>query len=189
AFGVDPNVPMPTTGEVSPQVYSFQNTGQFFVSKYVVAALQSVRPAGIPDYKDVKDEIEPLVINVKKGEIIKQRIEGKTSLEEIAAAFSTQVDTATNISFASAFLPNAGNEPKVVAQAFKVDLNQLSAPIIGNSGVFVVLPTNKPLPPTAANIAQVRLSSEQSVRSLIRTRLMPALRKKADITDNRSRFF
>ncbi|TAK49638.1 MAG: hypothetical protein EPO28_00505 [Saprospiraceae bacterium] len=189
AFGVDPNVKVPKTGDVSPQVYSLQNQGQFFISKFVVAALQSIRPAGMPTYKDVKDEIEPLVINRKKGDIIKQRLQGKTDLTTIANTFSTKVDTATNISFASAFLPNAGNEPKVVAYAFKVDLNQLSEPIVGNAGVFVILPTNKPIAPASPNIVQVRLTSQQSTRGLIRSRLMPAMRKKADISDNRSRFF
>jgi len=189
AFGVDPNVKVPKTSDVSPQVYSFQNQGQFFISKFVVAALQSIRPAGMPTYKDVKDEIEPLVVNRKKGDIIKQRLQGKTDLTAIASTFSTKVDTATNISFASAFLPNAGNEPKVVAYAFKVDLNQLSEPIVGNAGVFVILPTNKPIAPASPNIVQVRLTSQQSTRGLIRTRLMPSMRKMADISDNRSRFF
>jgi peptidyl-prolyl cis-trans isomerase D len=189
AFGVDPNVPKPDAGDISPQVYSFQGQGQFFINKFVVAALQSIRPAGMPSYKEVKDEIEPLVINRKKGEIIKQRLQGNTDLVAIASSFSTKVDTAMSISFASAFLPNAGNEPNVVAQAFNVDLNQLSEPIVGNSGVFVILPTNKPAPASGANIAQVRQSSQQSTRGLIKTRLMPAMRKKADITDNRSRFF
>ncbi len=189
AFDVDPNAKSPKVGEVSPQVYSFQNQGQFFISKFVVASLQSIRPAGMPSYKEVEEEIEPLVINRKKGEIIKKRMQGKTDLASIAATFSTKVDTATNISFASAFLPSAGNEPKVVAEAFNVDLNQLSEPIVGNSGVFVLVPSTKSTPEAGANVAQVRQSSQQSIRGLIRTRLMPAMRKKADITDNRSRFF
>ena len=190
AFGVDVNVEAPETGDVSPQVYSFQNQGEFYINRYVVAALKSVQAAGLPSLANVKDEIEPMVINRKKGEIIKQRVQGKTDIASIASTFSTQVDTASSISFASAFLPKAGaSEPKVVATAFKVDLNQTSEPIAGNSGVYIVMPTNKPAAAPAANIAQIRTSSQQSARNSARARLIQALRKNADITDNRSTFF
>ncbi len=189
-FGVDINVKAPKVGDLSPQVYGFQNPGEFYVSNYVVAALKSIRPAGVPTVADVKDEIEPMVINRKKGEIISQRIQGKTDLSSIAQTFSTQIDTATNITFAAAFLPKTGaSEPKVVATALKTDLNQVSAPIVGNNGVYVVMPTNKPQPAPVANLAQFQASSQSTARNAARSLLMQALRKGADITDYRSKFF
>lgn len=190
AFGVDVNVKAPKVGDVSPQVYGFQNQGEFYINKYVVAALKGIRAAGMPSVADVKDEIEPMVINRKKAEIIRQRIQGKTDLFSIASTFSVQVDTATNVSFASAFIPKSGaSEPKVVATTFKIDLNQVSEPVAGNSGVYVVMPTNKPPVAPAGNIAQTQASSQQSARNSARARLLQALRKNADITDNRSKFF
>ncbi|MBI5914829.1 MAG: peptidylprolyl isomerase [Bacteroidetes bacterium] len=189
AFGVDQNASGAEVGDVSPQVYSFQNQGEFFVNKYVVAGLKSILDAGMPLWKDVKDEIEPLVINRKKGEMVKQQTQGK-DLAAIAAAYAVQVDTATAVSFASAFLPKVGNtEPKVVATAFKVDLNQLSEPIVGNTGIFIVMPTNKPAPAPATNVTQIRQSSQTASRGAVRSKLIQALRDKADVTDNRSNFF
>ncbi|MCB0519301.1 MAG: peptidylprolyl isomerase [Lewinellaceae bacterium] len=189
-FGVDPSTKPPKVGDVSPEVYSFQNQGEFYVSKYAVAGLKSIRPAGIPTFAEVKDEIEPQVINRKKGEMIKAKMAGKTDLGSIAGSFSVQVDTATSVSFASAFIQKAGAaEPKVVAKAFKVDLNQLSEPLVGNTGVFVVKPTNKPPVSSAANIAQVRQSSQATTRGTARARLIQSLRSSADIEDNRSKFF
>jgi len=190
AFGTDINAKSADVNDISPQIYSFQNQGEFYINKYVVAGLKGIRPAGTPSWKDVKDEIEPQVINRKKGEFIKGKIAGKTDLGAIASTFSIQVDTATNVSFASAFIQKAGAaEPKVVATAFKIDLNQISEPIVGSSGVFVVKPTNRPTPAPATNIAQVRQSSQQSNRSMARARLIQSLRKSADIEDNRARFF
>jgi peptidyl-prolyl cis-trans isomerase D len=121
AFGTDINVEPAEVGDVSPQVYSFQNQGEFHVSKYVVAGLKSIRAAGIPSWEDVKDEMEQQVINRKKGEVVKQRIAGKTDLAAIANTFSVQVDTATSVSFASTFIQKVGAaEPKVVAN-FRTD--------------------------------------------------------------------
>jgi peptidyl-prolyl cis-trans isomerase D len=189
AFGNDQNVGEVDKGEVSPQVYSFQNQGEFYVNKYVVAALKSIIPAGTPSWKDVKEEMEPQVINRKKAELVKQQTQGK-DLNAIAGQYSVQVDTAQAISFASAFLPKVGNvEPKVVATAFKIDLNKTSEPIVGNTGIFIVSPTLKTPGVVTGNIAQIRQQSQVASRGAVRNSLIQTLREKADVEDNRSRFF
>ncbi len=189
AFGNDQNVGDVDAGDVSPQVYSFQNQGEFYVNKYVVAGLKSIIPAGTPSWKDVKEEIEPMVINLKKGEIVKQQAQGK-DLASIAGTYSVQVDTATAVSFASAFLPKVGmTEPKVVATAFKLDLNKTSEAIVGNTGIFIVMPTNKTPGAVTGNTAQIRQQSQVMARGSVRNSLIQTLRDKADIEDNRSRFF
>ncbi len=189
AFGNDQNVGNVDKGDVSPQVYSFQNQGEFFVNKYVVAGLKSIIPAGTPSWKDVKEEMEPQVINRKKAELVKQQTQGK-DLASIAAQYSIQVDTAAAISFASAFLPKAGGvEPKVVAAAFKIDLNKTSEPVVGNTGIFVVMPINKTPGVASGNIAQIRQQNQAGARGGARNGLIQTLREKADVEDNRSKFF
>lgn len=189
AFGDSQNVEPGELGEVSPQIYNFQNQGEYHVSKYAVAALQSIIPAGLPSWKDVKSEIEPQVINRKKGELIKSQLSGMTDLQSIANKYGVAVDTATSVTFASAFIQTAGaSEPDVVAEAFKIDLNQVSPPIAGTNGVYVVKPTNKPAA-AAPNASIARQSSQQQARVQVAGKLMPSLRKNADIKDNRSRFF
>ncbi|MEO1257201.1 MAG: peptidylprolyl isomerase [Bacteroidota bacterium] len=188
AFGTSQNIEPADVGQVSPQIYSFQNPGEYHVSKYAVTALQSIRPAGIPSYQNVKPDMEADVINRKKAELIKSQLSGMTDLQSIAAKYSTKVDTATNVAYAAATIPGAGSEPKVVAEAFKTDLNQPSAAVAGNTGVYVVLPTNKPAP-APANASFTRQTAQISDRGQVGVKLMPSLRKNADITDNRSRFF
>ncbi len=189
AFGNDQNVGDVDKGDVSPQVYSFQNQGEFYVNKYVVAALKSVIPAGTPSWKDVKEEIEPQVINRKKTEIVKQQAQGK-DLASLASQYRVQVDTAQAVSFASAFLPKAGGaEPKVVAAAFKADLNKITEAIQGNTGIFVLMPTNKTPGVASGNVAQIRQQNQMTARSGARNGLIQTLREKADVTDNRSKFF
>lgn len=192
AFGADPNVDPAKIGDVSPEIYSFQNQGQFYVSKFVVAGLKAKMPKGIPSWKDVKDEIEPMVINRKKAEVVKAKIGGQTDLAAIGGTYGVAVDTALNVTFGSAFIQKAGGaEPKVVATALGMDLNQVSAPIAGNTGIFIVKPTNKPAADgaPAANMAQIRQSSQMSARGMARNRLIQTLRDNADVKDNRSRFF
>ena len=188
AFGTSQNIEPAEVGNVSPQIYSFQNPGEYHVNKYAVAALQGIRPVGIPNYLDVKSEMEADVINQKKAELLKSQLSGMTDLQSIAAKYATKVDTATNVAYAAATIPGAGSEPKVVAEAFDVDLNQSSTPIAGNNGVYVVIPTNKPAP-APANPSFTRQTAQISDRGQVGVKLMSSLRKNADIIDNRSRFF
>jgi len=190
AFNNDPNVEGASIGDVSPEIYRFQDAVEYYTNKYVVVGLKNILPAGAPIAANLKEDIEPQVINDKKAELIKERISGKTDLNSIATEFNLKADTAQNVSFTAGFIPSLGSEPKVVAAAFNLGLNTLSTPIQGNSGVFVIMPTYKqPADVTNSNIPQIRQTNQNASRTQVSARLMQALRKNADIEDNRARFF
>ncbi|MCO6490330.1 MAG: peptidylprolyl isomerase [Phaeodactylibacter sp.] len=175
-------------GEVSPEIYAFQDPVDYYTNKYVVAGLRSVQSAGLPSVENIKDELEQLVINEKKGAMIAQRIQGD-NLEAIASSFSSQVDTATNVTFSATFVPKLGSEPKVIGKAFVLDQGQVSEPVVGKSGVYVVKVIRKPDAGQATNIPQLRRNISAPVRSQVASQLMQAMKKNADIEDNRSRFY
>ncbi len=175
-------------GEVSPEIYIYQDPVDYYNNKYVVAGLKSVQPAGRPDLEDVREEIELQVINRKKGEKLAADIQGM-DMGAIAAKYRTQIDTARNVTFSSSFVPNLGAEPKVLAKAFSLAEGQASEPIIGNSGVFVLSVDQKTTPTNPTNIPQLRRTVSANVRAQVSTQLMQAMKKNADIDDNRSRFY
>ena len=51
------------------------------------------------------------------------------------------------------------------------------------------MPTYKPTAGTVANIPQLRQNEQNSARAQVRARLIQAMRKRADVEDNRARFF
>lgn len=170
--------------EVSADIYTYDNP-----TRYVIVALKSIQEAGIPAVANIKDEIEQSVINVKKAEVIKGKISGQ-DLGAIAANFKTEVDTTKSLNFSASFIPNLGAEPKVLAKAFQLDANQVSEPIVGENGVYVVKVLNKIPPPAApANLQQIKASAASSISQILTTGLYQALKDKADIEDNRSRFY
>ncbi len=191
AFNNDPNSPNAEVGGVAPEVYAFQDTDKYYTGKYAVVALKSVQEAGIPSVANVKDDpdMELKVMNMKKGEMLMEQIGDSKDLAAIANQFGMQVDTAKNVSFSGGFIPNLGQEPKVVASAFSSELNTVAGPMTGNSGVYLIMPTYKPTATNTPNIPQTRQTSQTSSRSQISARLMQAIRKEADISDNRARFF
>lgn len=175
-------------GEVSPEVFTFQNPQMLTVDKFVVAGLKTVQSAGLPDVESIREEIKPLVMNKKKGEILAERMKGQ-SLEALAGKYKVDIDTLNGISFASNFLGDLGSEPKVIATASSLALNKVSAPVAGNSGVFIVQVTNKPEPAAASDLAPTKRTLSNASRNQISTQLVSTMLKSAKVQDSRSNFY
>ena len=176
------------SGDVSSSVYTFQDQIDFYDNKYVVAGLKNISDAGMPAVADVREDIEGFVRNQKKGEILSGKISGQ-DLGAIASQFDGDEGSAENVTFESPFVQGLGNEPKVIAKAFSMDVNQVSDPIVGANGVYIIKVTNKPAVGTATNIPQLRKNSMASAQTQVTSRLMQAMKKNADVEDLRSKFY
>ncbi|MEZ4919161.1 MAG: hypothetical protein R2792_08655 [Saprospiraceae bacterium] len=88
------------------------------------------------------------------------------------------------------YLQNGGSEPKVVGTAFALAKGAASEPIIGTTGVYIIKPisdvTKTPLP---ADLTMFRRQVTSSSMSNVAMGMMPEMKKRAKIEDNRSRFF
>lgn len=188
AFGDEPNLGSPEVGDLSPEFYSFQEPTLLYDEKYVVTGLKSIAPKGIPTWQNVKEEIEPLVINAKKAEMIKANL-SSTNLTQIAADNNVTVDTAKAVAFSATNVPGMGTEAKVIAAAFGVPVGQSTQPVEGNSGVYVVNVMSETPATAIPSMGILKRTFAASVRSTVNARLMESLKKAADIDDNRARFF
>lgn len=154
---------------------------------HVIAKLKKVNPEGLMAVDLVRSYVEPILKNKKKAELIKAKMAG-TSLEAIAKATGTSVQQATAVTMENPVLTGGvGQEPKVVGNAFALTAGKLSAPIEGNTGVYVVknISTAK-APVLKDHTAYVAKLKAQSAGDL--NRVLPALKDKAEIKDNRKQF-
>jgi peptidyl-prolyl cis-trans isomerase D len=158
--------------------------------KWVVAMLTEIDKEGNMNVSKARPQVEFIVRNKKKAEQIIKKIGTVSTLEAAAAATATHVQTSDSISFASPVIPNVGQEPKVIGAAFNKDWKgKLTPAIAGNGGVFVVKPGNVSAKPNInGNIEQQRTSMLAQMKSMSGYRSLEALKKAADITDNRSKF-
>lgn len=176
-------------GEVAPDIYTFTDPTEFYTNKYVLAGVKTIFKPGNATADQVKEDIETVVINRKKGELITDKIKGK-GVEAAAAQYSAKVDTLRNIRFNQSFLPNnVGSEPRFNAYAFKLKQGQTSKAFVGNNGVYVVNAFNVSTPSSASDVNQLKSTLATSARAQVGTRFMPAFRKMAKIKDNRSKYF
>ncbi len=174
-------------GNVSPEIYDYQDPVNNYDNKYVVSALSAVQPKGVPSVANIKSTIQPFVLNQKKGEILKSKITSN-NLSQVASNYQVKVDTARNVAI-TGVIPGLGNEPKVLASALSMNVNDVSKPIIGNNGVYLLQVVDKPSVSATANIPQVRKSTSASIQRQVKSKLLQAMKKNVEIEDNRSTFY
>jgi peptidyl-prolyl cis-trans isomerase D len=175
-------------GDIASDVYQFTNNKYFFVEKYVIANLESIAPKGLQSVEEARKGVEMVVKNELKGKKIAEKIKNP-DLNQVANQFQSKIDTANQVLFETKFINNLGDEPKVMSCVFNGQVNKPYGPVIGNSGVFVVMPTfvQKPVPSPDMN-AEKKLITDKA-RSEIGYRLMNEVSKNVKIQDNRINFF
>lgn len=176
------------TGQISSEIYIYSDPQLYYDNKYVVAGLKSIQKPGMPGVDEVRADIEQLVTNRKKGEMIAGQVAGK-DINAIASEYDVPVDTAENLTFSTSFVPNLGNEPKLLGALANLEQGQTTGPMVGNSGVFVARVLDKTVPSAITNYATLRQQLSSTVRSQIGGQLMQAMRSDAKIQDNRSTYY
>jgi peptidyl-prolyl cis-trans isomerase D len=156
---------------------------------YIVATITGEDKPGLMSVETAKSKnIDVIIRDQKKAEIIKSKLKGAT-LEAIATASGATVLQADSLSYSSTNITGLGNEPKIVGASFnKALLNKVSAPIAGNSGVFVISVSNLGAIAAPGDLAAFKEQYQGRLSNTI-VNSVPALKKKAKIEDNRAKLY
>ena len=126
-------------GEVSPLYECGEN------NHLMVVALEKINPVGYRNINSVADMLRFEALNDKKAEKIMADLSNITSFDQVKEYKNAVVDIVKHISFsAPAYIAvTRASEPVLSAFASKAEVNKLSAPIKGNSAVYVMQVLNK----------------------------------------------
>jgi len=164
--------------------------------KYVVATLTEINKEGTMPAAKARSRVEPILRNRKKADMIVKKVGTPATLEAAASATGQSIRRADSILFSSPYIPNAGQEGKVVGASFDKQLagKPVSGPIQGNGGVYVIKVEGvsaKSNP--SADMGQQRFAFEQQQRSMLiggyGSGFVESLKRQAKITDNRGKFY
>jgi peptidyl-prolyl cis-trans isomerase D len=159
---------------------------------FVIAVLADVTEEGIAPFEDVQARVELAVLKEKKAELLKEKankaLEGKSDLQAVADELGKTVENANNINFNSFQLPGAGLEPAVIGTAASLEVDQISKPISGNNGVFIVQVTSvNQLENQDVATEQNRLAQSLAFRA--NSQVVEAHKNTVEIVDKRSKFY
>lgn len=156
---------------------------------FVVAVIEEVNEEGAAPLEKVRATVERAAITKKKGEMIASEMAGSASLNELATKTGLKTQIATSLSFVGSSIPNVGVEPAVIGKAYSLQKGQMSVPIVGNTGVFVIEITER-VEIASPDLTLITSSAARSNQAKVDNGIVfNALKEQADIVDNRSKFY
>lgn len=159
---------------------------------FVIAILTKVTDEGVATFDDVRARVELGAVKDKKAEYLAEKANaataGKTDLSAIATELNSTVKNAANIDFNSYSVPGLGIEPAVIGTVVSLNVDQISKPISGMNGVYIVKVTsvNEGI---KNDIAAEQVSLAQSLSLRANSQAFEAHRKSVEIVDKRSKFY
>ncbi|MCX6275660.1 MAG: peptidylprolyl isomerase [Bacteroidetes bacterium] len=172
-------------GEVS-KVFTFGD-------KYVIGKLTEIKEKGILPMEDVKDKVSAEALKLKKAEkLIEQfntKTAGATTMDAIGQKLNLPVTPADNVTFSNPYLQGVGSEPRLVGIIFAMKAGLTSKAIRGENAVFAVS-VEKVTEPAATkdySANQKQIADQRKQRS--EYEVFNALKEKANVVDNRGKFY
>jgi peptidyl-prolyl cis-trans isomerase D len=164
-----------------------------FGDKYVIAKLTDVREKGTLPMEEVMDQVRGGAIKAKKAQKIMDDVtakaQGATSIDAVSQKINKQWSIVDNVSFANNSIPGLGNEPAIVGTIFSMKTGQLSKPVKGENAVFVLYLERfiEPAPTKDYSASQRQIMDSRKSRT--ENEVFSALKEKAEIEDNRGKFY
>ncbi len=154
----------------------------------VVVCLMEIKEKGVPSLRNVYDRVKQEVIKEKKAEKYMAMMTG-SSMEEIAGKVSGQVKTFENLSLAMRNIPESGvseTENAAIGAAFGLPTGNISAPIKGKGGVYVIQrAADVTRVESPDNYVSFRKDKMRGQKASAPTTLFNSLREAAEIEDYR----
>lgn len=162
-----------------------------FGDKYVIAKLVDIREKGILPLDAVRESVTNEARKLKKAELLTEKFNNAkaATIDEIASKLNTVAVDADNVSFANPYINTLGNEPKVVGSVFGLKQGALSKPIAGDNAVVVVFVKSLVEPAAITDFTPSAKAVGDQRKSRSDYEVLNALKEKANIQDNRGKFY
>ncbi len=159
--------------------------------QFVVAALTKETNEGVASFEEVKPRVELVVKKLNKGKAIAQKMKDAatgTDMEAIAESLDAEVNDANGLTFNSTSIPAVGMEPAVIGTLASLPQDEVSSPIIGNNGVYLIKVVSI-INGTDEDVKaeQTRLTQVLGSRAIYQA--YEAQKNAVEIEDNRAKFY
>lgn len=155
--------------------------------QFIVAAVAEVNDNEYRSLESVRAELTYEATTNAKAAYIKEQLNGVETLAAAAEKLGQSIQSVERVSLADTRLGNAGMEPTVIGAAIALGENQLSQPIQGNMGVFLVQ-TGMAMNTNEEFNAEIEKAQLATRFAYLPYQAMQIMEDKADIEDNRANF-
>jgi peptidyl-prolyl cis-trans isomerase D len=143
--------------------------------------------------EDARPQLEAAVRKEKKADQVIGRLNAagalNATLQSISDKEGQPLKTANNVIFANAYAEGLGYEPKVVGTVFSLKENEVSKPVKGEQGVFILSVQSLTPPQPIADYNSFKQQLLSTLQPRLQYGLNDALKKSIKIEDDRYLFF
>lgn len=158
-------------------------------NRLVLAVVSGVKEKGVGSFEEMKEKIRSNYIRDKKAEMLIAKMSKAKSLGELEDQAKGIAVQQAEVTFSAPQIRGAGTDPKIVGAIFSgLKDGETTTPIQGNMGVYVVKIEKTTKAPAAANYDKEKDQLTGSQRSIVQSKVMDGLKKRADVVDNRKFF-
>ena len=160
---------------------------------FVVASLKKINSKGVAKFENVKEQIATELQNKKKIEAVEAMLKGETSssMENLAAKYNANLLDSIRFTFTGESYQNYGLDNVAIGKLFADPATGVKKVISGKNMVYVVSIYNVENQPASMNLQIEKSLLRNILLGYNRNEMMilEALKDKANIWDNRSRFY
>lgn len=158
--------------------------------QFVVAFLDEVHDGDYRSLAEVTPELRMQALRDKKAESVIASLKGVSTLEDAARILDAEVQTADDITLGSYRFGSAGTEPAVIGKAVTLAQGEVSEPVKGQNGVYVVRVTEKTVAPEAEpDLEQEKQQIAMRYMYSLPYQALNLVEEAAKVTDNRANFY
>ena len=157
-------------------------------NQFVIAVLTGEQEKGIASLSSVKTRVESEVRKEKKAQQLIEKMSGKSDLNQLVSGLGAMINEAKDISFETYSIPGIGFEPAIAGAATALENNQVSKPVAGTNGVYVIKATSV-TQGTDQDLAADKQKLAASISYRANMYAFEALRENAKIVDKRAKFY
>ena len=136
----------------------------------------------------VEIQVELGAKKAKKAQQFIAEMAGATNLQDLATKIGGQVENAKDVTFASYSVPGMGQEPRIIGMVPTLQKGQMSIPLEGQTGVFVILVNDVVPAEENADYSAAKLQLEQLYGNNS-NRTLESLKEKFGVKDNRYKYY
>lgn len=157
--------------------------------RLILACVAGIKQKGASTFEEMKEKVRSNYKRDKKAEILMAQMSKAKTINELQNPEKGINIQQAEVTFSAPQIRGAGNEPAIVGAIFSgLKDGETTKPIKGKIGVYMIKieKTTEALAPANFDKEKDQLTGSQ--RSVIQSKAMDGLKKRADIIDNRAFF-
>jgi len=161
---------------------------QQFENTFIVAHLSEIKEKGTATFEQVEIQVEIGAKKKKKAAMFIEEMKNASSLEDLATKLGTTVQSAADVNFAAYAIPSVGQELRISGMASTLKENQMSIPIEGNTGVFVIKVQSVQPAGETTDYSAIKTQLQQGYAANTR-KVLDVLKEEFGVEDKRYKFY